>query len=290
MLKYFKPQKINSEKIRLGRESDGGYVIPKLLAEKCSVLVTYGYGGDKSFEDDFIAKYDKTNYLFDHTMNQDKWSQGEQYYYPDGLGNSEQSKKEAEKLLQDLKIKKDEISSALQVFDKNQQDKKTLKKLKKVLNDGFEISKQLVNALSLKMPREHYDELRIEGDIFLKIDTEGAEFDYFLGEDIDDLESFVVGIVLEVHWLDQPQNQEKFVKMMEKINKHFVLVHVHGNNWGGEFTYEGFIIPRVPEFTFINKRHLDKWEPDTQDYPIKGLDYPNNPNVSECDLSFLKKI
>jgi hypothetical protein len=78
--------------------------------------------------------------------------------------------------------------------------------------------------------------------------------------------------------------------MMEKINKHFVLVHVHGNNWGEEFDYKGFKVPRVPEFTFVNKRCVTDYSPDTQDYPIVGIDFPNNPNKPECDLSFLKEM
>jgi hypothetical protein len=289
MLKYFKVYNINSPKIRLGSQSDGGYVVPELILEKCTSLLTYGYGGDKSYEDAFIAKYDKPNYIFDHTMNQEKWSVGEQYYYPEGLGNSTYYKEESNRLFQLLNNKKDEISNALETFSTNQQIK-NVKSLKKVLNDSYELSKQLMDALSLKTPREHYNQLKLEGDVFLKIDTEGAEYDYVINEDIDDLASFTVGIILEVHWIDQPQNQSKFIEMMEKLNKHFVLTHVHGNNWGGEFTYEGHTLPKVPEFTFVNRKYVSEYQPDTQDYPIEGLDFPNNPNIPDCDLSFLKQL
>lgn len=289
MLKYFKVYNINSPKIRLGSQSDGGYVVPELILEKCTSLLTYGYGGDKSYEDAFIAKYDKPNYIFDHTMNQEKWSIGDQYYYPEGLGNSIFYKEESNRLFQLLTNKKDEISNALETFSTNQQTK-SVKSLKKVLNDSYELSKQLMDALSLKTPREHYDHLKLEGDIFLKIDTEGAEYDYVINEDIDDLASFTVGIILEVHWIDQPQNQTKFVEMMEKLSKHFVLTHVHGNNWGGEFVYEGHTLPKVPEFTFVNKKYVSDYQPDMQDYPIVGLDFPNNPNIPDCDLSFLKQL
>jgi hypothetical protein len=289
MLKYFKVYNINSPKIRLGSQSDGGYVVPELILEKCTSLLTYGYGGDKSYEDAFIAKYDKPNYIFDHTMNQEKWSIGEQYYYPEGLGNSTYYKEESNRLFQLLNSKKDEISNALETFSTNQQIK-NVKSLKKVLNDSYELSKQLMDSLSLKTPREHYDQLKLEGDIFLKIDTEGAEYDYVINEDIDDLASFTVGIILEVHWIDQPQNQTKFVEMMEKLSKHFVLTHVHGNNWGGEFVYEGHTLPKVPEFTFVNKKYVSDYQSDMQYYPIEGLDFPNNPNIPDCDLSFLKQL
>jgi hypothetical protein len=289
MLKYFKPYKIDSPKVRLGNKSDGGYVISELVLKKCTALLTYGYGGDKSYEDDFIKKYDKPNYIFDHTMNQEKWSVGDQYYYPEGLGNSNYYKEEANKLFQLLSNKKNEISNALETFNTNQ-NIKNVKNLKKVLNNSYELSKQLMDALSLKTPREHYDQFKLEGDIFLKIDTEGAEYDYIISEDIDDLASFTIGIILEVHWIDQPQNQPKFVEMMEKLSKHFILTHVHGNNWGGEFIYEGCTLPKVPEFTFVNKKYVSKCQPDTQNYPIAELDFPNNPHLPECNLDFLKTL
>lgn len=289
MLKYLKPQKIKSEKIRLGSKSDGGYVIPKLLAEKCSVLVTYGYGGDKTFEDDFISKFEKPNFIFDHTGHPEKWSQGEQYFYPEGLGSDGDNSEEKKRLFDELYVRKKLIDEAFQELEEDHNVLK-VKKYKKYLEIISETVRNLYNILSLKTVKEHYDEFKIEGDIFLKIDAEGAEYDYFLNADIKELESFVAGIVLEFHWLEQPQNQEKFEKIMEKLNEHFVLVHTHGNNWGGEFVHEGHKVPKVLELTFVNKKHLDTWEPDTTEYPIKGLDFPNNSNLPECDLSFLKSV
>jgi hypothetical protein len=335
MLKYFKPQNINSKKVRLGSEKDGGYVAPELILEKCTALFTYGYGGDKSYEDDFILKYKKPNYLFDHTVQQESWDIGIQHFISEGLGaNSIGEEKEIE-LINDLLSKKNSIdllyTELKNIVDKKEEyieelpeqiinpttleellaakyllDKKIkqlqkgntyenknidgLKKLKNELNSQLGSISELLNKLSVKDVREHYNRFGIQGDIFLKIDTEGAEFDYFLNVDIDDLASFTCGLIVEVHWLEQEANQIKFIEMMEKINKHFILVHVHGNNWGEEFDYKGFKIPRVPEFTFVNKRYVTDYSPDTQDYPIVGIDFPNNPNKPECDLSFLKEF
>lgn len=289
MLKYFKPYKINSPKIRLGSNSDGGYVVSEIVLNQCTTLFTYGYGGDKSYEDDFIAKYDKPNYIFDHTGHQEKWSQGEQYFFPEGLGSSISNKDKVIQLFEELYTRKDLLNKAFDDLNEDQSTAK-VKKFKKILETLSETVKNLSETLSVKDVKEHYNSLGIQGDIFLKIDTEGAEFDYFLNADIDDLATFVCGIVVEVHWLDQEQNQTKFVDMMEKINKHFVLTHVHGNNWGGEFIYEGHMIPRVPEFSFVNKKYAPEAIPDTQDYPIPGLDYPNNTNITECNLDFLKTL
>ena len=184
-------------------------------------------------------------------------------------------------------IRKDLLNKAFDELGENQSVSK-VKKYKKSLEALSESVKNLSDLLSVKDVREHYDSLGIQGDIFLKIDTEGAEFDYFLNVDIDDLSTFVCGIVVEVHWLEQPQNQTKFIDMMEKLSKHFILTHVHGNNWGGEFEYEGHTIPKVPEFSFVNRKYVTESVSDTQDYPIVDLDYPNNTNLPECNLDFLK--
>lgn len=289
MLKYLKPYKINSEKIRLGRDSDGGYVIPKILAEKCDALVTYGYGGDKNFEDHFIEKYDKPNYIFDHTVNQERWSQGDQYFYPEGLGYSSSKAEQYQKSFIELKEKLKSIQQNVESFE-IENNTKFLRKTKKYVHETQDLLNRVIDCVSVKTPKDHYINCSIKGEILLKIDTEGAEYDYFMNEDIEELSSFVNGIILEVHSLDQPRYQSLFSQIMEKINSEFVLVHIHGNNWGGDFVYEGHTIPKVIEFAFVNKKYVDKKEVDTSEYPIKNLDYPNNPNLPECDLSFLKKI
>ena len=99
----------------------------------------------------------------------------------------------------------------------------------------------------------------------------------------------MIGLALEIHWINEVQYKAKFIDLMEKLSKHFILVHVHGNNWGSEFEYEGFKVPRVPEFSFVNKRYVPEYAPDNQDYPIPGIDFPNNTGP-DCDLSFLKAI
>ena len=289
MLKYLKPQLINSPKVRLGNQSDGGYVVPELVLETCVALFTYGYGGDKTYEDDFIAKYNKPNYLFDHTVHQDNWDNGLQHFFAEGLGSSASTIEKERLYFGELYDRKDTLNKA---FDELNEDQSAtnVRKYRDILNTVLESSNNLINAMSVKDVREHYDRFGIEGDIFLKIDTEGAEYDYFLNVDVDDLASFTNGLVVEFHWIDQPDNQTKLVQILEKLDKHFILVHVHGNNWGGEFDYEGHKVPRVPELSFINRKYVTEYTPDNQDYPVVGVDFPNNPSLDECDLSFLKQF
>lgn len=50
---------------RLGKDNDGGYVVPVEALEKSDILLGYGIGSDNSFEDEFSLKYKKRSFGFD---------------------------------------------------------------------------------------------------------------------------------------------------------------------------------------------------------------------------------
>jgi len=53
------------EFIRLGKENDGGYVVPIVALETADVLMGYGIATDISFERDFSKLFNKPSYGFD---------------------------------------------------------------------------------------------------------------------------------------------------------------------------------------------------------------------------------
>jgi len=53
------------EFIRLGKENDGGYVVPKVALETADALMGYGIDNDISFERDFSKRFNKSSYGFD---------------------------------------------------------------------------------------------------------------------------------------------------------------------------------------------------------------------------------
>lgn len=145
---------------------------------------------------------------------------------------------------------------------------------------------------------QHYNRLGLKGDVLLKIDIEGGEYDYFIETDLPGISLVTTGLLLEVHWLDIESNQKKFITIMEKLKEFFVLTHVHGNNWGGTFNYvkkisetkfTDIVVPKVLELTFTNKRFVNYITPDNQTYPIPGLDLRNCaiPGRNDYSLDFL---
>ena len=56
--------------IRVGRDNDGGYVIPKSILLKSESLLSYGINKDWSFEKDFNSINPKSKiHCYDHTLS-----------------------------------------------------------------------------------------------------------------------------------------------------------------------------------------------------------------------------
>lgn len=65
------PNLFKINKIKLGREGDGTYIMPAGLLDNDNVLIALGIADDISFEEDFISLYPKTTvYAFDPSIDE----------------------------------------------------------------------------------------------------------------------------------------------------------------------------------------------------------------------------
>ena len=124
------------------------------------------------------------------------------------------------------------------------------------------------------------------------MDIEGWEWDWLESLDSDDL-SRVTQMVIEFHFVMNLQNSDmteaflKRLKTIEKLNKHFYLMHVHANNWAKMFKYGGQTFPEVIECTFVNKEVYEK-NPNlfvtlnVRSFPTE-LDMRNNRNLPDIN-------
>jgi hypothetical protein len=109
----------------------------------------------------------------------------------------------------------------------------------------------------------------------LKIDIEGAEWDVF--ESAGDAALSVFSqIVVEFHGLGRAADEARFAKYevaIERLNRHFQSVHVHGNNHSPFVTVHHVAIPDVLEVTFAS-RHRFAFDDGVETFPT-ALDMPN---------------
>jgi len=118
-------------------------------------------------------------------------------------------------------------------------------------------------------------------DIFLKMDIEGAE--YAVMDQIIDNHQRISGLAIEFHHLDK--KAAEFNLAINKLNNHFRIVHIHGNNCTPYCTASDF--PSTVEVTFVHKAKMPEGA-GLQDrkYPRADLDVPNTPERADYQLSF----
>ena len=175
LLKLLKPVCIDSEKIRLGQNQDGGYVINKVAIEKSNILYTYGVGGDTGYEVAYRNMTGNPVMLYDPTVDMPN--------PPEGM----------------IFNKKGLRGSDADLFSRHYPEKSNI----------------------------------LYSRVLLKIDTEGAEYEYFMNEDMDFLAQTCSGIILEVHHLNEPRRQLIMKRILKDLQKHFYLTNIHGNNGEG---------------------------------------------------------
>lgn len=103
------------------------------------------------------------------------------------------------------------------------------------------------------------------GDLLMQMDIEGAEYDVLLATPESLLDQFRI-ILIEFHFLDRIFEPEEFPTIEDtfhRLLRHFHVAHIHPNNIGGSVTLDGIEIPKLLEFTFINKRSVARTQPQT---------------------------
>jgi len=121
--------------------------------------------------------------------------------------------------------------------------------------------------------------------ILLKIDIEGGEYEMF--EDEKFLKSLdnVVQIAMELHDLENEIGRVE--KIVQRLADRFSVVHFHANNYGYLFESKGKKVPSVIELTFLNNAYMKQRVADTEPLPVSDLDYPNDPQKPDIELSHL---
>lgn len=104
------------------------------------------------------------------------------------------------------------------------------------------------------------------GDLLLQMDIEGAEYEVILSTPESLLNQFRV-IAVEFHFLDRMFDASQFptiASTFEKLLSLFHVAHIHPNNIGGSVTLDGIEVPKLLEFTFLNKKRVEQTAPQTR--------------------------
>jgi hypothetical protein len=257
--------------IRIGKENDGGYVIPNKIINLSNILLSYGINKDWSFEKDFRKKNPTIKIeCYDHTINLStlilftiKSILLSVIHIILSTNPASLSRKRIKKNIFGIFI----IPNYYFFFKQNIKHHRN-----RIWNNNNENSKTIQETIA-----------SVEGlkkNIFIKMDIEEAE--YLVFDDILNSEENITGIAVEFHNLDKYSNQ--FNEIINKSKKDFNIVHVHGNNYSKLLPNQNF--PSTIEITFLNKKLSKTTELSSKLYPIKGLDQPNKISKSDYKLNF----
>lgn len=121
-------------------------------------------------------------------------------------------------------------------------------------------------------------------NLLAQIDIEGGEWNMF--NNIKYLTNFSQ-ILVEFHMytVDFIRKRHIVDYVFSKINKDFVCVHVHGNN-GPVQPWLDVNLPIIFECTFVRKDLVTEKEIEPEMFPVKSLDFPNDPERPDLTLNF----
>ena len=101
------------------------------------------------------------------------------------------------------------------------------------------------------------------GDMLLQMDIEGNEYEVIFSTPDDLLNQFRI-MAIEFHYLDRlfdPVVFSMIAASFRKILQQFHVAHIHPNEIGGSCKVGDLEIPKVMEFTFLNKRRVSSTNP-----------------------------
>lgn len=118
-----------------------------------------------------------------------------------------------------------------------------------------------------------FEEIDTSSPCVVQMDIEGAEFQ-ILDEYTGDF-SNVSQLLIEWHWnyIKTKNPTDLIMRVVEKVNKYFHLIHMHGNTTRGISAYPP--VPNILECTYVNKSLFEPTEIEPRPYPDHGVDKPN---------------
>ena len=123
-----------------------------------------------------------------------------------------------------------------------------------------------------------------DSDLLLQMDIEGAEYAALSAASDETLQRFRI-MVIEFHGMHRifrPKYFRAYQAALEKINRHFVAVHLHPNNAQQPIEAGGYRLPSTFEVTFIRR---DRFETAVvKDSVANELDRKNIPSLPDYEM------
>lgn len=248
---------ITNQLVRIGRNGDGGYILPESIVQETDTLVSMGINDDWSFDEDFLARNPLLKiHAYDHTISRKIFQ-----------------RKILRERIRKFRGKSDAKGVAyrmqiLESYEKFFTGNVThfTERIHRSTDPGIDVD--------IRTVLERTGSARV----FIKMDIEGSEHGV-----IDDLvrhSSACIGLAIEFHKTNT--RRQAFISAVKTLQNIYDIVHLHANNWG---TIHADNLPETLEMTFI-KKGMCSFEGKRIALPLPGLDYASHPDRNDYRLEF----
>jgi hypothetical protein len=255
--------------VRLGRDGDGGYLVPAAALAPAALLLSAGLHDDWSFEKDFKRhRPDARVVAVDGTagLRLLLWRSFPRIF----------------QILGAVLMRNFARAKAKWAYFKKVPDFAGFFRHEIFLRQMLHATPAPDGVTLPELMRAHAPAAGAAPNVLLKLDIEGAEFGVLRG-DLGPLLAQAAGLVVEFHRLDQ--HWPEFLEIVARLEPDFVVAHVHGNNY--EPLIPGTDVPRSIEVTWLNRRLAPPHPaPSAQAYPLANLDQPCNLKAPDYALRF----
>lgn len=240
--------------MRLGSEHDGGYVVTETALRGTGVLVGLGVGHNWAFEEEFHRMSGCAVHCYDHTVSLRKFLESAYLHTKDYVRGR-------------TPLDKEVITLPFR-FGKFFSGRRRHYAEKVGTGNGDSD----VGKIFSRVP---------EGEaVFIKMDIEGWEYSAVSG--ILEYSPRITGLVVEFHHVSSLGGAAE--SGIRELGRCFDVVHVHVNNHD-DLGEDG--LPTTIEVTFENKSLREGPSVESgRDYPVEGLDSPNNPSLPDYLIEF----
>jgi hypothetical protein len=295
--------------IRLGEKLDGGYVVDFEIIKKCNNLITLGLGPNWSFELDYLRKNKKNKvHIYDHTLSSYPYIKAIGKYYRrlitfrttfEGFATRVKNFYNYKKFLYSKNVNYFKENIAYPIKNKIDSD---IEKVFSRINIGedvilksdiegseYEIIDQILkfsNRINMLIFEFHWiykaDGTKYTGQF--KDGLPNGQGIYTYGDGTKYTGQFKDGKGTDKLGINIPSFKEEiFIDSVKKLKKYFEIIHIHGNN---HFPKSDTGLPMIVEMTLLNKKYTPKKIEYINHFPIKDLDYPNQPFAKDLVFSF----
>ena len=124
----------------------------------------------------------------------------------------------------------------------------------------------------------------------LQIDIENAEWDILENLDLSLFERYFPQVIFEFHGCnpEEFEGAKKRFKILERLNKHYKVIHTHFNNHGKIWYSKGYFFSTTIEVSYLRNEEASKLgvKELRKNGIIKGLDFPTFVANPELPIRF----